>query len=161
MRDLLPRVSRCLVSPARRARETAQALGLDGEVAAEIADCDHGDWAGATLREIEARDPGGSAMWLADPASAPHGGETLSEVLDRVRNWLAGVGGSGGKVLAVTHAAVVRAAVVSVLDAPPSAFWKIDVPPLSMTRLSGRDGRWTVSAVSQTFGLRRPSPSPR
>jgi broad specificity phosphatase PhoE len=46
--------------------------------------------------------------------------------------------------VAVTHAAVVRAAVVVTLGAPPAGFWRIDVAPLTATVLRGGPGRWTV-----------------
>jgi len=33
-----------------------------------------------------------------------------------------------------------------VLRAPESAFWRVDVPPLTATEFSGRAGRWNVRA---------------
>jgi broad specificity phosphatase PhoE len=52
-----------------------------------------------------------------------------------------------GATLAVTHASVVRAAIVNALGAAPSAFPRIDVPPLSLARLSGQEGRWNLVAL--------------
>lgn len=46
------------------------------------------------------------------------------------------------RVVAVAEAAAVRAAVVHALDLPSAAFWRLDVPPLSGTELTGRAGRW-------------------
>lgn len=53
--------------------------------------------------------------------------------------WLNSVSG-GGHTVAVTHASVIRAVVLAVLDAPFPAFWRIDVPPLTATVIGGRPG---------------------
>ena len=47
----------------------------------------------------------------------------------------------------MTHAAVIRAAVLIVLDAPASAFWRIDVEPLSLTDLRFDGRRWALRAL--------------
>jgi broad specificity phosphatase PhoE len=145
----LPRADEVLVSPALRTRETAEACGLVVTGAdAALAECDFGRWAGLTLREVAEREPDAVSAWLTDPDAAPYGGEPLSAVLARVRDWLAAQAASSGTVVAITHAGVVKAAVVIALDAPPSAFWRIDVSPLSVTELHAHDGRWTVTRVN-------------
>ena len=47
----------------------------------------------------------------------------------------------------MVDAAVVRAAVVHALGAPPLSVFRIDVAPLSLTTLSGGPGRWNLAAV--------------
>lgn len=145
-RDRLRRVVRALRSPAAAAEETADALGLTATVDAGLADWDLGDWRGRTLDEIAAVDPAAVSAWLTDPDAVPHGGESLTALLDRVATWLRAVEEEGHTV-AVTHSAVVRAAVVTTLDAAPSGFWRIDVPPLTVTILRGGPSRWTLRAV--------------
>jgi broad specificity phosphatase PhoE len=135
-------------SPAARARQTANALGLTATVAAELDECDFGAWRGRTLANLQAEDPGAVAAWMEDPAAAPHGGESLLALLERVRGWLEARAGDGGRVVAVTHAGVIRAAVVCALEAPPPAFWRLDVAPLSRTVLHAYEGRWTVRGVN-------------
>jgi broad specificity phosphatase PhoE len=135
---------RVLTAPARAARETAAALGLDADVETALRDCDYGRWRGLALADVAAREPNGFAAWLGDPAAAPHGGESLSALIERAGAWLAQSLAGDGATLAVTHASVVRAAIVSALGAGPSAFWRIDVAPLSLARLSGRAGRWNL-----------------
>jgi broad specificity phosphatase PhoE len=49
-----------------------------------------------------------------------------------------------GRILAVTHPAVVRAAILVVLDAPPKSFWRIDVAPVSRTVMHFRGHAWTL-----------------
>jgi broad specificity phosphatase PhoE len=67
-------------------------------------------------------------------------------MIQRVCGWLAGCTAGDGRILAVTHAAIIRAAVVAALGAPPVAFWRIDVAPLTFKRLNGQTGRWTLAA---------------
>ncbi|NDZ74285.1 histidine phosphatase family protein, partial [Streptomyces sp. SID10362] len=40
--------------------------------------------------------------------------------------------------------AVIRAALVYALSAPPSAYWNVDVRPLSTVTLTGLPGRWSL-----------------
>jgi broad specificity phosphatase PhoE len=134
--------------PALRARQTAEALGLQPTVAPELDECDFGSWRGRTLAELDEEDPIAVAAWMEDPAAAPHGGESLLALLERVGGWLEARAGDGSRTVAVTHAGVIRAAVVCALDAPPLAFWRLDVAPLSRTVLHAHEGRWTVRAVN-------------
>ena len=50
-------------------------------------------------------------------------------------------------IVAVTHASVIRAAIIHAIEAGPRTFWRIDVAPLSLTRLSGNKGVWTLVSV--------------
>jgi broad specificity phosphatase PhoE len=150
-RALAPRLERADVawtSPAARARQTAEALGLDATAAPELDECDFGAWRGRTLAELDDEDPIAVAAWIEDPAAAPHGGESLLALLDRVGGWLEAHSGDGARTVAVTHAGVIRAALVRALDAPAQAFWRFDVAPLSRTVLHAHDGRWTVRGVN-------------
>jgi broad specificity phosphatase PhoE len=125
--------------PALRCRQTAAALGVDVTVEPRLRDCDYGRWAGLTLAELPAEDV---EEWLTDPASAPHGGESIVDLLGRVGGWLDSLG--AGRIVAVTHPAVVKAAVVHAIRASAESFWRIDVVPLSKTLLSGNPGQWRL-----------------
>ncbi|MFD7663137.1 histidine phosphatase family protein [Streptomyces sp. NPDC059788] len=143
---------RALTSPSARCRETAEALGLRAVPDAGAAGCAMGRWQGRTLDEVLAAEPAAVTAWLSGPDSAPHGGETLTRLLGRVTDWLAGLAAEGGRVVAVVEPDVVRASVVCALGAPPSSFWRVDVPPLALTVLSGRDGRWNVRVTGELGG---------
>jgi broad specificity phosphatase PhoE len=68
-RALAPRLERADVAwtgPAARARQTAEALGLDATVAPELDECDFGAWGGRTLAELDAEDPIAVAAWIED-----------------------------------------------------------------------------------------------
>lgn len=146
LRGRLRPYGRVLTAPSRAARETAEALGLDADVETALRGCDYGRWRGLAAKDIAEREPDGFAAWLRDPKAAPHGGESLAALIERTSAWLAQSLARDGATLAVTHACVVRAAMVNALGAPPSAFFRIDVAPVSLARLSGREGRWNLVA---------------
>ena len=147
LRGQLRHVDRCLTSPARRAAQTAAGLGLAARADPALADWDLGDWRGRSLESVHAADPGALALWLRDPAAAPHGGESVLTLLDRTGVWLDGQRETRGVTLAITHAAVLRAAVVRALDAEARSFWRIDVAPLTVVRLSGHAERWNLVSL--------------
>ncbi|MEV0261820.1 histidine phosphatase family protein [Streptomyces sp. NPDC050617] len=139
----LPRSDRQVRAATRRCRETAEALGLTAaDEAAALGDLDAGRWRGRSLAEVAEAEPAAVAAWLADPEAAPHGGESVAGLVGRVGGWLAGC--ADGRVLAVAEPAAVRAAVVHALGLPPRAFWRLDVPPLALTELTGGAGRWNL-----------------
>jgi broad specificity phosphatase PhoE len=113
-----------------------------------LAECEFGAWAGRALTDIDREEPATVAAWIADPDACPHGGESLRVFAARVAVWLDGQARLGGSAVAVTHAGVVKGAVVHALGAPLDAFWRIDVAPLSITELHAHDGRWTVTRVN-------------
>jgi broad specificity phosphatase PhoE len=85
--------------------------------------------------------------------AAPHGGESFADLIERIGAWLTQSLAREGATLAVTHAPVVRAAIVNALGASPCGFWRVDVAPLSLARLSGHAGRWNLVALGPLGGL--------
>ncbi|MER8156728.1 histidine phosphatase family protein [Streptomyces sp. NPDC094472] len=151
----LPHHDTAFTAPSARCRGTAQALGLDAAVAPELGDLDVGRWRGRSLDEVGQEAPEEVAAWLSDPAAAPHGGESLLELAERIGAWLEAHRESPSpavppapareeRLLAVVEPAVVRAALVHALGLPAPAFWRLDVAPLTATELSGRAGRWNL-----------------
>ena len=112
-----------------------------------LRDCDYGVWTGRSFDDVCARDPKGVATWFRDPAATPHGGESILSLMQRVADWLAGENGQHHRSIIVTHPTIIRAAIVRAIEATPQSFWRIDIAPLSVTRLSGTDGRWNLTSV--------------
>lgn len=137
----LPRADRIWHGPGLSAARTADALGLNGTAVEALRDQDFGNWAGRRLADL---DPADLAAWASGPATAPHGGESLPDLGRRVSGFLEESLGLSGHTLAITHASVIRAAVCEVLGAPASAFWRVDVEPLSLTRLTSDGRRWAL-----------------
>ncbi|WKG02961.1 histidine phosphatase family protein [Mycolicibacterium sp. HK-90] len=127
--------------PEKRTRQTAELLNLSATVDRQLADLDFGSWRGNDLAGVR---PADLAVWLTEPAQAPHGGESVVDLVKRVRRWMDGLAPMRGRLVAVTHPAVIRAAVLVALDAPPKSFWRIDIAPLSRTVLHFRGQAWTL-----------------
>nr|WP_067981673.1 histidine phosphatase family protein [Nocardia caishijiensis] len=126
--------------PERRVRETAEALGLAGERDDRLRDMDAGSWRGTEMSRVPQDQ---LFAWLTDPEFRGHGGESVTDLVERARFWLAEIASAGADTVAVTHPSVIRAALLVVFDAPPKSFWRIDVQPASVVRLHHR-GNWTL-----------------
>jgi broad specificity phosphatase PhoE len=136
--------ARQFAGPEQRARQTAELLGVQAVTEPRLADLDCGRWRGKTLQAVPTAE---LRTWLTDPTQAPHGGESLAELMERVAGWLAAVQSrpdNPSPTVAVTHPAVIRAAILIALDAPPKSFWRIDIAPLGRTVLHFRDQCWTL-----------------
>ncbi len=146
----LPSGHRALCSPALRARQTAAAAGLRAETELRLAECDFGTWAGRRLADLHTANPEATTEWMTDPDARPHGGESLRAFSDRVAAWLGEELRHPEPVVAVTHGGVIKASVVHALRAELSAFWRIEVQPLSITELCAHDERWSVVRTNWT-----------
>ncbi len=151
----LPAGCEVVSGPALRCRQTADAAGIRLRTDAVLAECDFGRWSGRSLADVHERDPEGARVWMLDPDAAPHGGESLTTFARRIARWLDHQLVADGALAAITHGGVVKAAVVHALGAPLLAFWRIEIAPLSITELHGRDGNWTVARVNCPLGARR------
>jgi broad specificity phosphatase PhoE len=144
-RERMPPVKEAVAfsSPAACARDTAQSLGLKALVAPGLADMDYGQWRGRRLAEVAEDAPHELATWSRDPSAASHGGESFVQVLARVSGWLDSLNETAS-VVAVTHAPVIRAALIHALNAPPASFSRIEIAPLSVIELrrSARGWAW-------------------
>lgn len=132
--------------PERRCAESARALGLESAPQPSLRAFDLGSWAGRAIAELGEADPESFGAWRTDPTAAPHGGETLVQFLARVGAWL-DEPCERSRVVAVADASVVRASVIHALGADWRAFWRLDLPPLTMTVLTHGSGTWRVRFV--------------
>jgi broad specificity phosphatase PhoE len=133
-----------LTGPEKRTRQTAELLGLQATIDLRLADLDCGRWRGDVLGGVL---PADLAVWLTDPTRAPHGGESVVDLIDRVRGWLGSLSTTRCRLVAVTHPSVIRAAILVALDAPPKSFWRIDIAPVSRTVLHLRGHAWTLRST--------------
>jgi len=125
--------------------ETAALVGLHAVVDPWVRDWDLGIWAGKSLAEIAATSPQDLEQWGTDPGFAAHGGESLRQLGLRVTSWLDALEIDGHpRQVIVAPTAVVRAILVSVLNAPAATFWRLDLEPLTSVHISLRPGRRAV-----------------
>ncbi|WP_028213706.1 histidine phosphatase family protein [Paraburkholderia mimosarum] len=139
-----------LCSSAQCALQTAAAFGLCAEVDPALRDVDYKDWRGESLSDVARDTPGALRAWMDDPSAAPHGGESFEDVISRVGIWLDRLP-SQRTIVAVTHAVVVRAAIVQVLRAEPKAMSRIEVAPLSFAEFKPSLGGWKLLIGSGDF----------
>ena len=128
-----------VTSPLRRAVQTAEevAAATGAPVLSDegFRETDFGAWEGLTFAEVRERWPAEMAAWLADPAVAPPGGESFTEVSERVTAALHRVLAARERqaVLIVSHVTPIKMLVATALLAPPAALYRmhLDVAALS------------------------------
>ncbi|WP_321865034.1 histidine phosphatase family protein [Burkholderia cenocepacia] len=135
-----------LCSPARCARQTADALGLHADIDDALRDIDYGHWRGKRLRDLARDLPDELAAWIGTPSASPHRGESFEAAAHRVGTWLSALP-PDRDVVAITHAPIVRAAIAHVLRTSPEAAARLDVAPLSCTTFVASPAGWTLAAT--------------
>jgi ribonuclease H / adenosylcobalamin/alpha-ribazole phosphatase len=128
-----------VASPLQRTVQTAEAVaavtGLPVTTDEGFRETDFGAWDGLTFAEVRERWPAEMAAWLGDPQVAPPGGESFTEVSERVTAALARVlaGRTGQRILIVSHVTPIKTLVAAALLAPPAALFRmhLDVAALS------------------------------
>jgi broad specificity phosphatase PhoE len=133
--------------PEQRCRETADALGLDAAPQSVLRAWDLGSWVGRTITELGEKEPEALGAWRTDPDVAPHGGESLLQLLDRVGAWMEEPS-ERERAIAVADASVVRACVLRALGADWHTYWRLDLPPLTVSVLTHGSGVWRVRSVA-------------
>jgi len=129
------RAPRVLCGPEVRTWQTAMFFAESPQVEEALRDCDLGRWRGQGLDEVQLAEPDALQAWLTDTTAAPHGGESVEQLCERVGQWLRSLEQTPGHVLAVTHPFVIRAALLYAMQGPLAMFNRIDVEPLSATEL--------------------------
>ncbi|MGX1546912.1 histidine phosphatase family protein [Streptomyces adustus] len=140
-----PPYSLAVRGPSARCARTADALGLETVPEPALRDFDYGRWYGRTVAEVVADDPYGYSAWLTDPDAAPHGGESVRDLCERVAHWLEHVPSDTDRALAIVEPSVVRGALVHALSVPARAFRHLDLPrPPAVVSLILRADGWHV-----------------
>lgn len=111
----LPPADRIVTSPLLRCRcladHIAQAAGLSVAADPRLQEMDFGTWEGRPWADIPRAE---LDLWAADFLHArPHGGESVAMLTARTQAALADVDGAQDRVLIVTHAGVIKAALAT------------------------------------------------
>ncbi|GAA3179045.1 bifunctional RNase H/acid phosphatase [Nonomuraea roseoviolacea] len=155
------RLDAIVSSPLARARRTAQAVaektGLSVEVDDDLRETDFGAWEGHTFTEVQRRWPEELTRWLADSDAAPPGGESFTEVAERVQRASDRLleRYEGRTVLVVSHVTPIKTVLRLALMAPPAALYRmhLDVACLSLVEHYA-DGGCVVKSFNDTAHLR-------
>jgi probable phosphoglycerate mutase len=110
-------ITRVLVSPLTRARETGRLAGMaaTAEVTPDLLEWDYGEYEGRTSAEIARDRPG----WNLFGDGVP-GGETAADVGRRVDRVIAQARSAGGSTLCVAHGHVLRVLAARWVGLPPA-----------------------------------------
>jgi probable phosphoglycerate mutase len=126
-------------SPLTRSRETtdhvAATLGLPVEIDDDLRECDFGEWEGLTFAEVQRQWPDDLAAWLASTDVAPPKGESIAEVLARVRRARDRLlrRHPAGTVLVVSHVTPIKQLVCLALGVEPAAVFRMELAPASIS----------------------------
>jgi probable phosphoglycerate mutase len=143
----IPPVSAIVSSPMNRTKETAEIiaaqLGLKVNQNEYLREIGFGDWDGLTNEEVAKNTPQDLANWQGSYTVSPPNGESLEDFdvrINRAREQI--VNEFAGKtVVVVAHVMPIRGFIKWALDAGPSAYWRPQVAPCSITiiRIWGND----------------------
>ncbi|MEW1824769.1 histidine phosphatase family protein [Streptomyces sp. NPDC088196] len=153
------RVGAAFVSPMRRARETAELIGLtDARVDVDLREWDYGGYEGITTVEIQRTRPG----WFlftdgVAPGPPDHPGESPEQVGERADRALAKVdaalANTEGVVVLVAHGHFLRVLTARWLGLAPSKGALFQLATGTLCRLSTEHGRPVIAA----WNVRPPS----
>jgi alpha-ribazole phosphatase len=154
----LPSSAVWLSSPLARTRSTAVALkhGVDPIAVGDFNDQNYGLWQGRSFNDVFAQNR--TLDWSNPVDILPPEGESFFDLSTRV---YAGVQRltdhyAGHTLVSVAHANVIRAAIALALDIDLGTALRIEVAPLSITRLGHRivDGvhQWSVGCINLEMG---------
>ncbi|MBV9969226.1 MAG: histidine phosphatase family protein [Xanthobacteraceae bacterium] len=144
-------------SPRARALQTAEPIarsaGLPIEPVADIDEIDAGEWTGRDFDELE-HDSRWQAWNSERATSRIPGGESMMEVQQRVLRCIerARRTGARGAHVMVTHAEVIRAAMLHFLGLPLRAYSQIEIGPASVSAVLLGDCGIEVLCLNEMAG---------
>jgi broad specificity phosphatase PhoE len=99
------------------------------------------------LVDVAVDDPSGLEAWLHAPQAAPHGGESLAELIIRVGRVLDDHPWPEGRSVVVVTSLVARALLIHALNAAPEVIFHIDMAPLSRALISRSQQMWRLARL--------------
>jgi probable phosphomutase (TIGR03848 family) len=142
-------------SPLERTRQTAapiaRATGNRVRTDRSLLECDFGDWTGAKLAELRKK-PEWSTVQQAPSRFRFPGGESFAEMQLRITSGVDRLVGAhpGERIVVVSHADPIKAAVAQALGTPLDLFQRIVVSPCSVTAVLFGTGAPVVLATNST-----------
>jgi broad specificity phosphatase PhoE len=148
-------------SPLQRALETARfvskAIGREPVVDVRLVELNYGAWEGSTYQEINRTSPEIFRAWQRDPGgSAPPGGESGEQLIERVTPFLADVAQrhGDGNVVVVCHRTVNRLLACHFLGVPLSEYRRrVPMENAALNIFETREGKWHVVTLNETSHL--------
>jgi alpha-ribazole phosphatase len=150
----IPSAAIWMVSPLMRTRQTALALkpGVDPIEIPDLTDQNCGLWQGRGHNDVYAANRG--LDWNNPAEIRPPEGESFADIMVRVSGAVERLTAhyAGHSIVAVSHIGSIRAAIGFAFGLDPATAMRIDIAPLSLTRLTCRivDGVpvWSVGCIN-------------
>jgi ribonuclease H / adenosylcobalamin/alpha-ribazole phosphatase len=147
-------------SPLRRAVRTAEEVaavtGVPVTADEGFRETDFGAWEGLTFAEVRERWPSEVTTWLADPSVAPPGGESFTQVSERVTAALHRILAERAHqtVLVVSHVTPIKTLVAAALLAPPAALYRMHLDVAALCEIDWyADGPAVLRSFNDTAHL--------
>lgn len=144
-----------LASAASRVRATAEiiaeSLKLDIKIVPNLNEQQSGSWEGKSYLEIKKAEPELYHQWCQDPIrNAAPGGESIARLYERVVVDLEKVIAehTGKRLVIVTHAGVIKSAIIHALGMPIDNFWRLSIPTGSASKIDYSTGFATMQYAS-------------
>ncbi|MDO8288924.1 MAG: histidine phosphatase family protein [Parvibaculum sp.] len=155
----LPAVAVWLGSPLMRARMMGLALrdGVDPIAIPDFSEQDYGLWQGRSHNDVF--NANRTLDWTNPADIRPPEGESFADVCVRVAAAIDRLSAhyAGHSIVALGHQTTIRAAIGHALGLAPATMMRIDVAPMSLTRLTHRnvngEAQWNVGGLNAEFGL--------
>ena len=157
-------VAAVYASPLERARETAapiaRATGNRVRTLADLHECDFGEWTGKRLADLYKKKEWKQVQRNPSGFRFPQG-ESFSEMQLRITDALAQLRSRhpGQRVVAVSHADPIKAAVAHAMGTHLDLFQRVVVSPCSVSAVALTDDGPLVLAVNAVDDLKRLVPS--
>jgi len=160
----LRKIDAVYASPLERARETAapiaKRLGLRVRVDKGLVECDFGEWTGGELKTLS-RKPEWATVQRHPSGFRFPGGESFAEMQARIVATARRMAErhAGGRVVLVSHADPIKAAVADAAGAHLDLFQRLVISPCSVTAVSYGSTGTTVLTVNSVGALSELRPS--
>lgn len=160
---LLPQGAALLVSPLRRAIQTADLLApalapASRHEVPDLAEMEFGDWAGQPVTEVwDEIKTGPLHNWSFLTADIlPPAGESFTMLADRVADWMTSLPFSPDPVVIIAHSGVMRAAMAHatgmeadrVVGIPVAHFGVLHLRQMDPVRATAAGGQWLFAGLS-------------
>lgn len=113
--------------PERVVAESCAVLQVSPATSPDLRSLDVGTWAGRTPADI---DPDELSAWFTDPGAHPHGGESVTRFVERIRRWYRTAGSD------VDVCVVAMPVAQALLCGGPADFFDVEVRPATTYRVT-------------------------
>jgi broad specificity phosphatase PhoE len=147
-------------SPLLRAVQTADAIAKAIHMPSYykhsgLMEKKEGDWDGKTYWQVRDEDPKTWERLSKDPINvAPPNGESVKDFvarIDRALNDILKNYNTGNSIVLTTHAGVIKSIIMNALNIPVENFYRIDIPPASISRIDWSESFATLKYSSLTI----------